>query len=154
MDFTLHCQGLSIPCHRIVLGARSDFFRGLLWWLLPVICISVTDDICSVRNWRKQAGTLLLYKISMWTLFDLCSTTSTWVTLDDCEFSFFNCVNHFSDWSLIIDCGGNAMLEATRREKAAVASTAAAPAAAPAATTVFLESHLIGSEQNVFSFFR
>jgi len=30
VDFTLHCQGLSIPCHRIVLGARSDFFRGLL----------------------------------------------------------------------------------------------------------------------------
>ena len=102
VDFTLHCQGLSIPCHRIVLGARSDFFRGLLWWLLPVICISVTDDVCSVRNWRKQAGTLLLYKISMWTRFDLCLTTSTWVTLDDCEFSFFNCVNHFSDWSLMI----------------------------------------------------
>jgi len=30
VDFTLKCEGLSIPCHKIVLGARSGFFRGLL----------------------------------------------------------------------------------------------------------------------------
>ena len=34
VDFTLNCEGLSIPCHKIVLGARSGFFRGLLRWLL------------------------------------------------------------------------------------------------------------------------
>ena len=33
VDFTLFCDGLSIPCHRIVLSARSDFFRGLLRWV-------------------------------------------------------------------------------------------------------------------------
>jgi len=30
VNFTLYCEGLSIPCHKIVLSARSDFFRGLL----------------------------------------------------------------------------------------------------------------------------
>jgi len=29
-DYTLVCEGLSLPCHKFILGARSEFFRGLL----------------------------------------------------------------------------------------------------------------------------
>jgi hypothetical protein len=29
-DYTLECEGRRLPCHRLVLAARSGFFRGLL----------------------------------------------------------------------------------------------------------------------------
>ena len=29
-DYTLHCDGIVFPCHKFILGSRSEFFRGLL----------------------------------------------------------------------------------------------------------------------------
>ena len=73
VDFTLHCEGLSIPCHKIVLGARSDFFKGLLRCLFPDAASS-DYQTCAVLSWKRPAGTLLWCRILTWTLSGSCWT--------------------------------------------------------------------------------